>query len=53
MSIKNETQTYLHPGRDYVIFREKPVLRMEVVSVINRNKDNRWLMECFVERNVL
>ena len=53
VSIENETQTYLHPGRDYVIFQEKPAVRVAIVSVIDRNKDNWWLLECFIERNVL
>ena len=53
VSIENETQTYLHPGRDYVIFGEKPALRLATVSVIDRNKDNWRLVECFIERNIL
>ena len=50
---ENETQTYLYPGRDYVTFWEKRVLCLAVVSVIDRNKDNWWLVECIIERNDL
>ena len=53
VSAENETQTYLHPGRDYIIFRERSALRLVVVSVIDRNKDNWWLVVRFIERDVL
>ena len=53
VSIENETQIYLHPGREYGIFREPPALRLAIVSVMVRNKDNWRLVECFIDRNGL
>ena len=45
--------TYLHPGRDDVIFWRNEAFSLTIILVVNGNKDHWWRVERGVERHFL